>query len=166
MTGKRLSEARLCDALADTLPTDPAFATWFWKRTRFADIDATCVDVRSNSPWSNVTFNVTAGDGQSTQLVRGAETDVLAIYVDAHGRRLALHIENKLANGSFTLYQPETYRARIDQWRGRPNFGMYSEGTSILVAPQAFLQRHSSGAALFDAVVTHEDLAPFIPGFS
>lgn len=163
MTGM---EEALDRALAQALTDNPTFARWLLEQTRFAGLDARCVEVRADNPWSRVKLSVPGQEqGTLVELVRDAETDVLAIYVTPDERRLALHIENKLARGSFTLHQPESYRARLEQWRGRAKLGMYVDATSVLVAPRAFYEANRKEADVFEAFVPHEDLAAHVPAF-
>jgi hypothetical protein len=93
------------------------------------------------------------------------ETDVLAIYVTNDGRRLALHIENKLADGFFTPHQPESYQERLAQWRKRKKLGMYEDATSVLVAPTVFYEKHLAAARLFESYVSHEDIGLHLEAF-
>lgn len=160
------TEEELDRVLAQALMDDPLFARWFLDQTRFAGLDARCVEVRADNPWSRVTLTMPVGlDGASTEVVRDAETDVLAIYVTADERRLALHVENKLAGGAFTPHQPESYRARLQQWQGRARLGMYVDATSVLIAPRAFYEANRVAADVFEAYVPHEVLAEHVPAF-
>lgn len=83
----------------------------------------------------------------------------------ADERRLALHVENKLAGGAFTPHQPESYRARLQQWQGRARLGMYVDATSVLIAPRAFYEANRVAADVFEAYVPHEVLAEHVPAF-
>lgn len=164
--GMAVTEEELDRALAQALMDDPLFARWFLEQTRFAGLDARCVEVRADNPWSRVNLTLPEGqEGAVTEVVRDAETDVLAVYVTSDERRLALHIENKLAGGSFTLHQPESYRARLRQWQGRTKLGMYVDATSVLIAPRAFYEANRVGADVFEAYVPHEVLAEHVPAF-
>ena len=160
-------EAQLNTALGEALLKDVAFSQWFLAKTRFKDQSANCVFCRSNNPWSRVTLEAPVKlDGSFAALVRECETDVLAVYETAEKHRLALHIENKLAGGSFTSNQPELYRARLQQWRNRPKLGFYSDAASVLIAPQSFFARLSGQAQIFDVLISHEDIACWLPIFS
>ena len=162
-----VTEELLDRALAQALADDPVFARWFLSRTRFASLEARCVEVRSDNPWSRVKLRVPAGpEGVLQELIRDAETDVLAVFVTPGGQRIALHVENKLAGGAFTPHQPESYQARLAQWKGRAKLGMYEEATSVLVAPRAFRDANRVGAELFEAFVSHEELAEHLPAFA
>lgn len=97
--------------------------------------------------------------------MKDCETDVLALFETEDKRRLALHIENKIAGGCFTPLQPELYRERLQQWQGRSNLGNYIDATSVLVAPQSFYDRFAQDAGKFDSFVRHEDIAVHLPIF-
>ena len=160
------SEAVLSRALAAALCRDREFAAWLLARTKFRAELAECVFVRADNPWGEVRLSrqdINAGTPDLT--TRQCETDVLAVFLTEAGRRLALHIENKLASSSFTKLQPELYRARPTQWREKQNRGMYNEATSVLVAPLAFYSRNEAAARVFDAYVSHEDLAVHLSAF-
>lgn len=164
------TEAALDAVLAEALLGDSSFATWFLEQTKFRGRAAECVFCRSNNPWSAVELPVeNAVTGDLETLIRQCETDVLAVYRASDGSRLALHIENKLANGSFTHKQPELYEARKQQWKHREKLGAYTDATTVLVAPEVFRLRNAGASAVFDAFVSHEaigrHLAPFATGF-
>ena len=167
MTRSSAREAELDNALAEALRHDTEFARWFLRQTRFVSYDATCVEVRADNPWSRVTLRLPNERGDThEEVVRDAETDVLAIYEAQDGRRIALHIENKLAGGAFTPHQPASYRERLAQWRGRPKLGRYQDATSVLVAPQVFYDRNIEESKAFDAFVSHEAIAEHLPAFA
>lgn len=166
MTHLLSTEAALNKVISRALQEDQQFALWLFMQTRFATEDALCVEVRANNPWGRVKIRVPIGeDGAIREIVRDAETDVLAVFRTKDGRRLALHIENKLQGGSFTPYQPETYRERLGQWRGRRRLGMYVDATSVLIAPQVFFDKNKDGAKFFEAYISHEALAEHLPAF-
>jgi hypothetical protein len=161
-----LTEAQLDAALAKGLAANVQFSQWFFAQTRFAGQSAKCVFCRSDNPWSKVLLEVphpTSGEIQA--LDKECETDVLAVYESAAGTRFALHIENKLANGRFTENQPELYRERLSQWKGRKKLGEYSDATSVLVAPREFFERHRAKAEMFESFVPHESIALYLQEF-
>lgn len=160
------TEAELDTALADALAEGGEFSVWFFGRTRFGAESAECVFCRSDNPWSSVRFELpNSVSGELEALSKECETDVLAVYQTTDGRRLALHIENKLAGGSFTPHQPELYRERLQQWKNRPKLGLYSDATSVLVAPQEFFRRNRAQAETFESYVSHEEIAFRLPIF-
>lgn len=163
MQSKRTEKA-LDLVLADALRTSVPFAAWFLAQTRFGNRSAECVFVRANNPWSSVFMqHPHAHTGIPAQRKFDCETDVLAVFATVEGRRLGIHIENKLAGGSFTELQPQLYGARVEQWKGRDKLGNYDEGTTVLVAPLSFLQRHAAQASAFDTQVSHEAIARELP---
>ena len=160
------TEAQLDSALAKALAERGEFSRWFFSRTRFGAESAECVFCRSDNPWSSVRFEMpNPVSGELESLSKECETDVLAVYQTADSRRLALHIENKLAGGSFTPHQPRLYRERLQQWKNRPKLGQYSDATSVLVAPEEFFNRHRAQATEFESYVSHEEIASHLPIF-
>jgi len=160
------TEAELDLALAEGLRGDSSFAAWFFRQTRFHAEDAECIFVREDNPWGKVKLQrQNPYSGVLETLSRECETDILAVYESKGGHRLALHIENKLATGSFTPLQPELYRERLTQWCMKAKLGMYIDATSVLVAPRAFYLRNQTAAQVFEAYVSHEDIAAFLPAF-
>jgi hypothetical protein len=164
---KSRTEAVLDKALARAFLSEPAFAAWFLSRTLFVgEVGASCVFCRSDNPWSSVRLQVpNAITGELKTLVKECETDVLAVFATGDGRRLGLHVENKLADGSFTPNQPELYRARKCQWGGRPKLGAYTDAATVLIAPMEFYERLPDRAAIFDSYISHEDISKYVPEF-
>ena len=166
MGEKRLDEGELDGVLARALQHSPEFADWFLQQTKFNGQRARCVFVRADNPWSTVLLqqpNPTTGGLEARRFE--CETDVLAVFETAEGRRLGIHIENKIRTGSFTELQPELYAARVEQWKNRPRLGRYSEGTTVLIAPLEFMHRYPTGAALFHTRISHESIAERLPNF-
>jgi len=166
MSSKSLTEAELDDALARALLNEPSTAAWFLSRTKFASEVASCEFCRCNNPWSRVRLEVpNALTGELEPLMKDCETDVLAVFATSDRRRLALHIENKLAGGSFTPNQPELYEARKSQWKRRRKLGEYTDACTVLIAPREFYEKHSDRAAIFDCYISHEDISKYVPEF-
>jgi hypothetical protein len=160
------TEAQLDTILAEALADCGRFSKWFFGRTRFGNESAECVFCRSDNPWSSVKFSApNPVSGELEFLSKECETDVLAVYQTEDGRRLALHIENKIAGGSFTPDQPRLYQERLQQWMNRPKLGRYSDATSVLVAPQSFFEQHHADAIAFESYISHEELASHLSVF-
>ena len=106
-----------------------------------------------------------ASNGELEKLSKECETDVLAVYETTDRGRFALHIENKLAGGGFTPNQPHLYKERLGQWKNRPKLGNYSDATSVLIAPQSFLDHHRFEAEPFESRISHEAIGEFLPVF-
>lgn len=168
MPSKSHTEAALDEALARALFNRPRIAAWFLARTPFASETevASCVFCRCDNPWSSVRLAIpNAMTGEVEMLVRQCETDVLAVFATRDGRRLALHIENKLAGGTFTPHQPELYQERKTQWKGRDKLGAYTDATTVLIAPKVFYERLRDRAAIFDSYISHEEISEYVPEF-
>jgi hypothetical protein len=162
----RTTEKTLDLALERVFNASPIFLRWFLERTRFAAEDAKIVLTRANSPWGKARLRVWNEAAESYEAVdREGETDVLVVLQSKRRGRFALHLENKLANGSFTLLQPEAYRARAAAWAGKQKYGDYEEWETVLVAPQAFYEKNQYDSMKFDRFVSHEQIAPHIPEF-
>ncbi|HAN99973.1 MAG TPA: hypothetical protein DCQ98_22225 [Planctomycetaceae bacterium] len=145
--------------LENALRDSPVFLAWLVDQTKFAGQGAVYDASRSDHPWSLVDLETMDPATGETRIVRrGSETDVLLLLRYPDGRRVALHIENKLEGGRFTPDQPAMYRARAAQWLGDPKYGSYVDFQTILIAPQSFLERHASGAAEFDVRIRTEEL--------
>ena len=160
------TEKQLDEALKSALMNRPDFSRWFLGKTRFGSEDAHCVFCRADHPWSSVSISLPdEGTNERTTLRKECETDVLVVFETPDGRRLAVHIENKRVGGSFTPYQPELYQARKDQWKERERLGGYTEATTVLVAPTDFIAKNRDSVGHFDAHVSHEEIAAFVPEF-
>jgi hypothetical protein len=154
-------------ALESALIQDASFRQWFIDKTRFQGIIPTCHWSRSDNPWCRVTLYLPNPHTGKAELVkRDGETDILFVFQAESGRRLALHIENKLASGRFTLYQPEVYEARAKLWVRNMDYGDYDEWETVLVAPSSFLKRNAASAQKFGVSIAHEDIAVYLPIFS
>lgn len=94
------------------------------------------------------------------------ETDILAIFEDANGERVALHIENKPSHGKLTHEQSIHYRRRAAYKAFTSDWLTYSDFECILLAPMRFLERNADQAALFDRTITYENVAIFVPLFA
>jgi hypothetical protein len=163
------TEKELDQALEVALRDDEAFRKWFVSKTKFRGENPQHRWSRSNHPWCEVDVclpNLQTGEGEIVR--RQGETDVLFVFVfEAEPeRRLALHIENKLASGRFTEFQPEVYDARAEHWKGEPKYGDYNEWDTVLLAPLDFQRRHAAIAQKFGTFIAHEEVAEYVPSFS
>ena len=104
--------------------------------------------------------------GELESITRDSETDVLVIYETIQGNRLALHIENKLANGKYTPYQPEFYPRRASAWLDNEKYGGYSDYETVLVAPIEFYSNNFSESQIFDRFIPYEEIGLLLPEFS
>lgn len=160
------TEKQLDSALEAALRSNQSFLQWFLSRTKYAQRRAKYLWSRSDHPWGTIDFTQIDPDtGVEVVTRQECETDVLLVVKATDGEHLALHIENKLGLGSFTASQPEMYRQRAEQWKGRPKYQSYTDFVTVLVAPEAFRLRNQSQAAVFDVFISHEEIAEYIPLF-
>ncbi len=143
------------------------FTKWFLSKTKFANKNATYFWSRSDHPWGRVPLTIINPEtGESENIIRESETDILVIFETKNKERFALHIENKLSNGHFTVYQPELYAARAKLWLGNPKYKEYTDFETVLIAPHAFYKRCTDkDAKQFDRFISHEEISKFIPLF-
>jgi hypothetical protein len=163
------TEKELDQALETALREDATFRQWFVDKTKFKGISPTCVWSRSDNPWCRVELELPNPHTGKTELVaRDGETDVLFVFQSECGRRMALHIENKLASGHFTPYQPEVYEARARWWVGNTDYGNYLDWDTVLLAPLSFLSRKGAlaQAQKFGTFIAHEEIAAYVPIFA
>lgn len=161
------SEKQLDAALEHAFKSDPEFARWFISKTRFADRSATYHWSRSDHPWGRVAYVVAdPKTGAEVSSIKECETDVLVVFKANDGEHIALHVENKLGTGRFTAHQPELYAVRAKQWQGDPKYGSYTDFDTVLLAPRAFIQGNADQARHFGCVISHEELAEYLPQFS
>ena len=143
------------------------FSNWFVSKTRFSNLAAKYSWSRSDHPWGRFTFEVeNPNTGEHEAITRDSETDVLVVYEDPLGNRHALHIENKLANGKYTPYQPEFYALRAAAWIGNEKYGGYSEYETVLVSPIEFYSNNFEASQQFDKFVSYEEVGLLLPEFS
>jgi len=160
------TEKQLDRKLDAELRTNERFRHWFISKSKFKGASPQYVWSRADNPWCRVELpfpDPVTGE----PLVRDGETDVLFVFTfpTEHNRRLALHIENKLASGKFTKYQPEAYSERAKHWLHNPNYGNYDDWDTVLLAPTSFYTRCKVEAEKFGCFVSHEDVAEFVPLF-
>jgi hypothetical protein len=161
------TEKELDTALERAFAEDPGFVDWFTEQTRFAGRGAHYSWSRSNNAYSKFPFAVEDPvTGAHVMVTREGETDVLVVLEDRDGVRLALHIENKLRNSSFTPDQPAMYHARAKHWIGQKRYGEYTHFLTVLVAPERFRERNPKLSTQFDHYISHEKIASHVPAFN
>lgn len=162
------TEKELDRELEAGLRKDTGFLKWFIGRTKFKGDNPRIERLRSDNPWSNVQFTTRdESSGELRSAVRGMETDILLVFSFSSepDRHFAIHIENKLATGTFTEYQTELYEVRARQWSTDPRFGLYEDWDTVLIAPLIFYERNVTKARRFGSFISHEDLGQYLPLF-
>ncbi len=166
-TPTQYTEKDLDKILDDGFRNSNAFSNWFLSKTRFSNIGASYSWSRSDHPGGRFDFEIRNSEsGEAETITRDSETDVIVIYEDTDGNRIALHIENKLANGKYTLYQPEFYAQRAKAWLNNENYGGYSDYETVLVAPLEFYANNFQDSQKFDKFVSYEEVGLLLPEFS
>lgn len=160
------SEKQLDAALDAAFKEQPDFVQWFLSKTKFSGRGATYFWSRSDHPWGTINYTATNPEtGQLETSRKESETDVLVVLKALDGEAVALHIENKVGSGKFTVLQPELYRPRAEQWMGNPKYQSYTDFQTVLVAPRLFHDRNRTQAELFDCFIPHEEIAGFVSLF-
>ena len=140
------------------------FVAWFLSKTKFSQLQPKPVWSRSDHPWCKISFtHIDKDTGEELQISRESETDILVVMESSIGQRFAFHIENKLAAGKFTPYQPEMYGARAKHWLNQEKYGGYSDFETILFAPLFFYKKNLVESKLFDRYISYEEASIFIP---
>jgi len=161
------SEKELDKALESALRDDKEFRDWFLDQLPNKTDYKELVLCRSDHPWGKIRAILpNENTGALEPIERESETDILAVFENSKGIRVGVHIENKLALGSFTRYQPDLYAARAEQWMGRKAYGAYHHWLTVLLAPKAFIEAYESDCRKFQIRITHEQLAEKIDLFS
>ncbi len=161
------TEKDLDQILDNAFRNSNAFTQWFLSKTRFSKLTARYKWSRSDHPWGQVPLKVVNPEtGKEEIIVRECETDILVIFESDEGLTFALHIENKLANGKYTQYQPDLYSERAKLWMNDEKYGNYSDFETVLVAPIEFYTRTFEASQPFDKFVSYEEVALLLPEFS
>lgn len=160
------TEKQLDAALESALKERADFVQWLLAKTKFANRGAIYHWSRSDHPWGTIDFtSLDPETGLTGTSKKQCETDVLVVLLAEDGEFVALHIENKIGSGKFTESQPEMYKPRAEQWRGKPKYKSYTDFQTVLIAPHEFWERNQKQASCFDCFISHEEIAPFIPMF-
>jgi len=159
-----LTEKQIDPIIENAFKESSDFVQWFLSKTKFNGSIAKCVWSRSDHPWGRFTFKLPELDtSEEKEIIRDSETDVLVVLEDTNSKRFAFHIENKLAEGHFTLYQPDMYKMRAEAWLEIEKFGNYIDFETILFAPLAFYKNNIEAAKPFDRYISYEEASIFIP---
>lgn len=162
-----ITEKMLDKAIEQAFIKSKDFADWFLSRTKFSGTQALYDWSRSDHPWCSMTVPTHDPHTGATGFRRiESETDILVVFRKPDSMRFALHIENKLASGTFTIDQPDLYAARARHMAGNPKYGDYSDFETVLIAPQKFYERWPGGSAKFDRYVSHEDISTHLQEFA
>jgi hypothetical protein len=166
---KTLREEELDRAFANKLRESHEFLLWVLGHTGFSKYknvrlmhEEQLQARRSKEWWRHWWCGVPNLDRQS-------ETDIFIVCeVPETRKRFAVHFENKIANGSFTTDQAQSYDERAKYMMHkmhREKFG-YTDYETVLISPESFREKYRRDADLFHRFISHEDIAEFVPEFT
>ena len=156
-----LSEDALCEEFAEALWADKAFQNWVLGFTKFAGQECKLLRLEQEPgrmKWWHHWWTSMPG-------MKHSETDVFATFAHPDGSRFALHIENKLVHSKWTIDQAQNYRIRASFMAEKAKFMNYRDYAVLLIAPGSFISRHSGMKGYFDAIITHEAIAEYVPAY-
>ncbi len=163
---KPASEKDLDRELEKALASSSEFADWFLARTSFAGKRGTRVWSRSDNPWGRIPVQISDPVTRTIKTtLKESETDILVVYELDNGSRVGLHIENKVGLGKFRPHQADLYAQRARAWARIEKFGNYTDWGTVLVAPEGFRAKFTEESLKFDAFISHEEIAQFVPLF-
>lgn len=161
------NEKDLDKILDDGFKNSELFTKWFLSKTKFSNLCLSYKWSRSDHPWGRFTFEVEDPETRKkVEVNRDSETDILVVFENNSNKNVALHIENKLANGKYTQYQPEFYSKRAEAWRNKEKYGNYTDFETVLVAPIEFYADNFEASQNFDKFVSYEEVGILLPEFS
>src|SRR4051794_18952485 len=156
------------EPFARALEADSAFRSWVLRQTKFA---AYTVSARllheemrahrseSSASWWRSHFT----ERCRCQGCSGQETDLLAIFETATGKRFALHIEVKQPTDKFPTKkdQAANYALRAKCWTtSAPRAVLpHSDAATVLLCSSSKLQEYEPHLSKFGSVITFEEIA-------
>jgi hypothetical protein len=150
----RLSERELDERFWREISNSAEFRNWFLGKTKFAErqLELVTRDGEWQFRWYK---DPTTG--------RESETDILLIFRDReNGDQYAIHIEDKPPHGAWQPEQAMHYPIRAKHLAEKFN---YVDFQTVLVAPQAFIDRNRLDAAIFSFCIPYEEISEHIAEF-
>jgi hypothetical protein len=163
------AEDSLSLAFANKLTDSPEFISWVLSQTKFAEHAKTAKLLSEEQAaartarfwWRNWWCHV-------PDLGEESETDIFLVFEDAKtGKRFSLHIENKIANSTFTPNQEASYAVRATYMLHYTKAAEFrcTDFDTVLIAPHSFRNKYREQSDQFGCFIAHEDIAKFIPSF-
>jgi hypothetical protein len=164
-----ISEIELDRAFASKLASSPEFCVWVLDHTKFADCSHEAILLNKEQAqakprkkpenwWRHWWCKLEDGTE--------SETDIFVVFgFPDSTRRIALHIEDKPPHGRFTRKQYLNYRKRGAFMAGQSKYMNYTDYATILLAPEGFIEKHSTEAVHFDRQISYESVAKVIHVF-
>ena len=164
-----ISELDLDRAFADKLSSSREFQLWLLNQTKFIDqtdiarlLDKEQAEANPNRNSENWWRHwwCRLEDGSES------ETDIFVVFeLEGQDIRIALHIEDKPPHGKFTPNQYLNYKNRAEFMMGKEKFMGYSKYTTILLAPNSFIEENADKIHHFECTISYERVAELIPLF-
>ena len=161
--GKKEGELDL--AFASKMEESAEFRSWVLEHTKFRDFSSSVrllhEEQGKDRPiwWKHWWCPI-------PELGEERETDIFLVFeVEESGKRFALLIENKKANGKFLEGQAEGYEPKARFMMNKEKYLSYSEFETVLIAPSAFRDNNKEKCDLFGTYISYEEIANFIPDF-
>jgi len=165
-----ISELELDRAFADKVASSTEFLRWVLKKTEFWDLadqlvlldreQAEAKPAKKPENWWRHWW-CRLDDGSES------ETDIFLVLQNAKSKqRIAVHIEDKPPHGKFTPGQYLNYRRRAEFMANKEQYMNYSEFTTVLLAPESFIEQNEENVKHFDSVLSYESVSTFIPLFA
>jgi hypothetical protein len=169
MQTQRLSEDDLCRSFAEKVADSQDFKNWILSRTKFAGRRFSSRLLKQEQAlarprvlpdrwWRHWFWRI-------TELGKEHETDILLWFADEEGRRFILHVELKLG-GKLSAGQAASYAPRGRHVMNHERRLPHQDFATVFVAPTKTILASGKDAALFDAVISLEEIAVFIEDFA
>ena len=164
-----ISELELDRAFASKLISSREFCVWVLGQTKFAERSHEAILLNREQAqakprkkpenwWRHWWCRL--ADGTES------ETDIFVVFgFPGSTERVALHIEDKPPQGKFTPNQYLNYRLRAEFMAAKSKYMSYSDHTTVLLAPEAFIKKNSATVHHFDCRISYESVASAIPVF-
>lgn len=164
-----ISELELDRAFADEVVASNDFLKWVIEQTKFKGLvdqvillneeQAKEKPLKKPENWWRHWWCELEDGSQS-------ETDIfLVLGFKNNSKRIALHIEDKPPHGKFTPNQYLNYAKRAEFMANKDKYMNYSEYTTVLLAPQSFIDSNSDTVVYFDSLISYESVSKFLPIF-
>lgn len=165
-----ISELELDRAFADKVAVSPDFLRWVLQKTEFRELAEDLILLHREQADAKPTKKpenwwrhwwCRLDDGSES------ETDIFLVLSNANSQeRIALHIEDKPPHGKFTPGQYLNYRRRAQFMANKEQYMNYSKFTTVLLAPNSFIEENEDKVKHFDSVLSYESVSTFIPLFA
>ncbi|WP_322989602.1 hypothetical protein [Hoeflea sp.] len=164
-----MTEDDLCRYFAEHFARSDDFKNWVLSRTKFASGRFSTrllkeeqilarPKVLPDRWWRHWFWKI-------PELGKEHETDIFLVLENAiDGMRFALHIENKFG-GQLGPGQAASYAPRAKHVATNESRIPHQDFATVFIAPSSTMSKNPDDVALFDAAISHEEIAVFIQEF-